>query len=221
MSETDEMILEALRGTAEQHKRSPWEFCQEVWKLMQQKPESEQERSFRVFLQEIDLSILADSGDGNLPQPDEDCFTEADAIADKVLGNLLPKNPQEADFYHTLWEKLCDSLLFSDEAHQIAFLMRLWMDLRIPYFHRDSMGLEMDDAEFQVIFEKILPVLKKAQFLLVVRFRQKTQRTSLLIELANGLADDAERAVFWAFVISRITLSERRIAERDGAKRGA
>lgn len=221
MSQADEMILEALRGVAEQHKRSPWELCQGVWKLMQQQSEAERERYFRVFLQEIDLSVLEESGDGNLPQPDEDCFTEADAIADKVLKNLLLKNPQEADFYHTLWEKFCDSLLFSDEAHQIAFLMRLWMDLRIPYFHRDSMGLKMDDAEFQAIFEKILPVLKKAQFLLVVRFEQKTQRTSLLIELANSLASDAERAVFWAFVISRITLSERRIAERDGAKREA
>lgn len=221
MSKTDVMILESLRDTAKQHNRSPWELCRGVWNLMHQQPEEERERYFSVFLQEIDFSVLADSEDGNLSNPGEDCFTEADSIADRVLQNLLPKNPPEADFYHTLWEKLCDSLLFSDEEHQIAFLMRLWMDLRIPYFHRDSMGLKMEDAEFQAIFEKILPVLKKAQFLLAIRFEQKTQRTSLLMELANGLESDAERAVFWAFVISRITLSEQRIAERGSTKREA
>lgn len=214
-----EQIPDALLETIRANQSSVMNICAGVRDALSELPEPERERWFTCFLSQID------AGDMEIPPENRSILLETEQARDiarltnQILLNLIQSNPPEPDFYHALWLKYCDDLLVPDGEAQSVFLQCLWMDLRIPYFHRGSEGCTMDDDEYREIYQKLKPeTLKKAQFYLSVRFRQKTQRTSLLMDLADSLDSDRERAVFWSFVITRIAASAQMYRKAEQAR---
>lgn len=138
------------------------------------------------------------------------------SLCARILENLIKENVPEEDFYKKLWEKLCDNTLLSDNAAKTAFLTCLFLDARLPYFHLEE-GLSMDNDTFQATFDNIQPQLRKAYFILAAPFKQKTQRASLLLELADELDGD-EKVVFWAIVISYLIGNRSRPQAEQGKK---
>ena len=214
-----EQIPDALLKTILDHQSSVKNICDSVRDALSELPEPERERWFICFLSQID------AGDLEIPPENRSVLLETERarniarLTDQILLNLIQSNPPEPDFYHALWLKYCDDLLVPDGEAQSLFLQCLWMDLRIPYYYRSSEGCTMDDDEYREIYQKLKPeTLKKARFYLSVRFRQKTQRASLLMELADSLDNDRERAVFWSYVITRIAASAQAYRKAEQAR---
>ena len=176
----------------------------------------EQKSYFSVFLSEIYIENLNISDDDRFLSDDvRDRITEdIYSLANRIVANLVRQRLPEESFYENLWEKISDETLLPDKQAQISFLMRLWLDPRIPYYQVGE-GCTMDDDEFSRIRDAVWPAIKKALFILAIPFSQKTQRMSLIMELADGLKDDKEKAVFWAGIMSRLTESSRSSEKSD------
>ena len=215
MEQLPDGLLELIRANSS----SVTQLCAAVRDALAGLPEPEGERWFTCFLRQIDASELEIPPDRRGVLLETEQARDIARLSNQLLLNLIQGNPSEADFYHALWLKYCDGLLMPDGEAQSVFLQCLWMDLRIPYFHRSSEGCTMDDDEYREIYRKLKPeIIRRAQFYLSVRFRQKTQRASLLMDLADSLDSERERAVFWSYVITRIAASAQAYRKAEQAR---
>jgi len=128
-------------------------------------------------------------------------------ILRKIIAEKLPKQ----EFYTKLWEKvIIENGILSEEKEKIFALYFIWKDDRIPYFDVSS-GLKMSNEEFNNIRECKEELLKKASFVLSTNFSQKTQRSSVLLEIIDECENDKERAVILAHSLD---VAEKKVAEK-------
>ena len=212
MNAKKDLLLECIRL----HLNTAWDACEAIWEFILSQSLEEQKSYFSVFLSEIYIENLNISDDDRFLSDDvRDRITEdIYSLANRIVANLVRQRLPEDSFYENLWEKISDETLLPDKQAQISFLMRLWLDPRIPYYQVGE-GCTMDDDEFSRIRDAVWPAIKKALFILAIPFSQKTQRMSLIMELADGLKDDKEKAVFWAGIMSRLTESSRSSEKSD------
>lgn len=205
-------LLECIRS----HTDTAWDVCAAAWEFIQSQSLEDQKPYFTIFLSQIyieDLNIT--DTDKFLPDDVKGKITEdIYSLANRVVANLVRQRLSEESFYDSLWEKISDGTLLPDKQAQISFLTRLWLDPRIPYYQVGE-GCTMDDDEFSRIRDQVWPVIKKAFFILAIPFSQKTQRMSLIMELADGLENDREKAVFWAGIMTRLAESSRPSEKSD------
>ena len=118
----------------------------------------------------------------------------------RIVSNLIDSNIEESAFYSELCTKLGDDTLLSSIEDKAIFLALLWEDPQIPYYQLEE-GRVMDNKQYGTIISKIRDPLDKAFFILNAKLHYKTQRSSLLIKVANTLENEDERIVFWAVLL--------------------
>lgn len=123
-------------------------------------------------------------------------------LGHRILSNLIKKNVTEAEFYDDLWNRLQDDILSADRESKNVLLVRFWVDPRTPYYQLDK-GCTMDNDEFGAAVEAIDAHIKKALFIIHAGLPQKTQKASLLMDLAEEIKNPRERAVFWAVAMEQ------------------
>lgn len=128
-------------------------------------------------------------------------------MVEGIFDKLLSKNMDPEDFYSELWKKtIRDSYIFENDNEKIYALYRIWIDGRIPYFKIGS-GLKMSDEKFSAIIKEKKNEIKKAIFILNSSFSQRTERCSLLVDILDACAEEEEKAVILAQMLS---LTERK-----------
>lgn len=202
-------MRDELLKTVQAHHDTIWDTCTEVWNYISAQKSECREKYFCVFLSQVNLE--------DIENIDIDHYFSKEAISlisndifqleNRIMENLIQQKMTEDEFYQNLWGKICDSTLLPDKKAQTAFLVCLWFDFRIPYY-QVGQGCRMEDEEFAQLCDQIWPTIKKAYFILSIPMAQKTQRASLLMELADGIEDERERIVFWALVIARAMKSK-------------
>lgn len=195
------VLLECINA----HMDDAWSVCTAVWDFILSQSEEEQQSYFSLFLSQIyieDLDI-EDASEFLSDDVRDKISEDIHRLANRVVENLVRQRLPEEIFYKSLWNKIGDPALLPDKMAQISFLTRLWLDTRIPYYQVGD-GCTMEDGEFYRIQDEIWPVIKKAYFILSIPIEQKTQRASLIMNLAAGLKDDREQAVFWAGVMTHL-----------------
>lgn len=197
--------IDELLRVARARQSSLWETCLAVWEFISQKESAEREEYFILFMKQVGIEEVAPE---NIQQYlSKELLTHINSdigsLEERVVDNLLRQKPEEDVFYQKLYEKICDSSLLPDLDAQVAYFACLWLDPRIPYFFLDD-GYMMSNEEYADIRQEIMPALKKADFVLVYPFRQKTQRASHLMAVADSLADERQKTVYWANVIAHI-----------------
>lgn len=204
---------------AKENNSNIWTTCEGVWDFILTLDGDTGEKYFSVFLEQIDVQDMIDIENlQNFLSCDEFLTISPDIsnLANRILENLIPQRVSQEAFYETLWEKIGDTSLLPNRSDQIAFLACLKIDPRIPYYQIGE-GCTMGNEEYGKIVKKIKPDLNRAGFILFAPIRQKTQRASLLMELADGLQDEREKIVFWADVIARSRSISR---EKEPDKKG-
>lgn len=194
-------LLECINA----HMDDAWSVCTAVWDFILSQSEEDRQSYFSLFLSQIYVEEL-DFEDASefLSNDVRDKISEdIHRLVNRVVENLVRQRLPEDVFYQSLWNKICDPALLPDKMAQISFLARLWLDTRIPYYQVGD-GCTMEDDEFYRIQDEIWPIIKKAYFILSIPIKQKTQRASLIMNLAAELKDDRERAVFWAGVMAHL-----------------
>lgn len=126
---------------------------------------------------------------------------EFDSLLDGILNKLLSKHLDKSDFYRELWKNIESDVLFDEEEQKIYALYRIWIDGRIPYFQIGD-GVKMSNEEFRKSIEAVENLIHEIAFILNCKFEQKTERSSLLIDVLNRCKDEKEKAVVLAYIIS-------------------
>ena len=108
---------------------------------------------------------------------------------------LLEKNLSEKEFYDALWLLVYDSTLFPERDSQVLAFCQIWQDPRIPYFYLSD-GLDMEDERFYELSSAISQDIAKARFALYTnKFKSKTTRASVLLELIEKYVDSPEKKI--------------------------
>lgn len=160
----------------------------------------------RSFLEEITVSDLI--GEDlteeflRIPPERQEGLQECLTLENRLVSNLTQSRVSAEEFYRSLWEKINDSTLITDSHGRASFLFFLRIDSRIPYFELDE-GCVMEDERYKELVDKLQPAIAKGSFILSANLKYKTQRASLLMDVANGLESEEERIVFWAVLLGR------------------
>lgn len=145
------------------------------------------------------------------------------SLESRVVSNLAQSRVSVEEFYRSLWEKLNDDTLIADRNGRTAFIFFLRIDSRIPYFELGE-GCVMEDEKYKALVDKIQPAIAKGSFILSANLKYKTQRASLLMDVARELESEEERIVFWAVLLGRFRAVQhlhQQIARLNEGKRAA
>ena len=191
-----------------------YNVCKEIWEFIQKHPKEQQGSYFSAFLSDIYFdTFLIELSHSSSDELKCELPKDIPQLANRIIDNLVQKRLPEEDFYHALYEKMLDSSFLPDLNAQVSFLTSLWISPRIPYYQVEQ-GCTMDDDQFASINQRIEPYLRKAFFILSINIKQRTQRASLLMQLADQIKNEEERVVFWAVIMANIRgKSERRDTE--------
>lgn len=195
-------------------KASLTEVCLEVVeKINEAKENSETQLTiFKTFL------TLFDIGDFSLDAKNTpEIFaakgeTEQDidviiGVVNNVISNLVERKVTEDEFYKSLLDRLQDHGFLQNELRQAIFLQCVWLDNRIPYYQLGEGRHIGNNEEFKRIYKEIEPSLNKGRYIINAKLQYKTQRASLLMEIADSLDTDEQRMVFWASIIDGMRMT--------------
>lgn len=163
-----------------------------------------QYKAFQYFLEN------ADDIDSSESQEADEYFRVAEInqlekkygkLVEGIIDKLISKHLEEDEFYKELWNKIVKTdSEFEKEEEKIFALYKIWEDNRIPYFKLDD-GLKMQNEKFkEIISEKNLEI-KKAAFILNSEYDQRTEKSSLLLELIKSCENEQEMAVLLAVIL--------------------
>lgn len=140
---------------------------------------------------------------------------EYGSLVEGILNKLVLKHLDKTVFYRELWKSVIESdLFFEKEKHKIFALFRIWSDGKIPYF-QISDGMKMSDEEFSKIIKEKEELLHEIVFVMNCKFEQKTELSSILLNILERCKDEKERAVVLAHIIN---CSEIRLFKMKGIK---
>lgn len=195
-------------------KASLTEVCLEVVeKINEAKENSETQLTiFKTFL------TLFDIGDFSLDAKNTpEIFaakgeTEQDidviiGVVNNVISNLVERKVTEDDFYINLLNRLLDHGFLQNELRQAIFLQCVWLDNRIPYYQLGEGRHIGNNEEFKRIYKEIEPSLNKGRYIINAKLQYKTQRASLLMDIADSLDTNEQRMVFWASIIDGMRMT--------------
>ena len=203
---------ETLTRIIQNNPEDLWLLSKDVLKFIYSQDREAQLSVFSLFLKDLDITDFdfPDMNDHfNLSDINYQYFRDISRTEKRILQNLINANVSEDEFYEKLWNKLNDSDLFPNFEDKTALLLSLWLDTRIPYYQLgDSCSMEND--EFKSTIDLLSPQIKKARFIVYSGKEQKTQRTSLLMDVADTITEYKEKVVFWSYIISMIAKIESR-----------
>lgn len=203
-------IIDILKKITDSNLNDFWKLSMEIISFINESEKEEQLDIFTVFLRDIDISeyTLPEYDDHfNLSDEHYKRFLDVSRTSERIIQNLLNTNVTEKIFYEKLWNKFNDQDLFPSSEDKYALLLSLWLDVRIPYYQLGE-SCSMEDDEYEKTMRLLTPELKKAKFIIHSGLQQKTQRTSLLMALADTIPDIRKKTVFWSVVITFISERE-------------
>ena len=132
-----------------------------------------------------------------------------DALLDSSIRVAMNVKMDEDTFYKQLWENIVCNSLFSTEEERLFALYYIMIDKKIPYFTITN-GLAMENKRYQSLMEDYESIIQKIKFILAVKFDQRTQEASNLLDILLAF-DDYDVQVM---LLSRI-VAELRSDRRD------
>ncbi len=203
---TNKVLVEII----EKNLNNLWTLISDILAYIYSQNSDSQLSVFIAFLKNLDYTDFdfPEIDDHfNLSDDEYQTFRDVSRTKTRILQNLINANISEDEFYEKIWNKLNDSDLFPNPEDKTALLLTLWLDTRIPYYQLGE-SCSMENDEYKEIIELLSPKIKKARFIVYSGIEQKTQRTSLLMDVSDTIEDYRQKVVFWSYVISLITKFE-------------
>ncbi len=197
-------IINELRDSINPSSTNLSQACRDIWIFISSQTEEKRPEYLKTFLTDFrsEKDFLKDPPEDfdKLEWGDQQNEEELTDLEKRIVSNLIDSNIEESAFYSELCTKLGDDTLLSSIEDKAIFLALLWEDPQIPYYQLEE-GRVMDNKQYGTIISKIRDPLDKAFFILNAKLHYKTQRSSLLIKVANTLENEDERIVFWAVLL--------------------
>lgn len=118
-----------------------------------------------------------------------------DEVTNDSQGDIEP-----IEFYRRIWEKI-RAFCKNDREYTYALFMLLDSNL-IPY-RKVGVGISMSEEEYAAGLQKLRDtVLEDTRYILKLRYHQKTQYASLLVDRLKLLEDSNLQAIYMATIVN-------------------
>lgn len=181
-------------------------LCSELMSFFEEKGREAGLDYFKTLLQGMSPYDLMDEISPDFFKVDaslKERISELMRLVNTLMEKQIEKRVSEEAFYTDLWARVWDDVVLPTREDRAAFLQILWSDSRIPYFQIGK-GCSIPEDEFKRIVDKIHLALQKGEFIVNANIPYKSQRASLLMEIADSLEEDKERIVFWGLLIGNL-----------------
>lgn len=117
------------------------------------------------------------------------------------LDSVLKDRPSTTKFYKSLHEYLRNCESISNERIRAFFLLSVWINPQIPYIKPIKGTTTITEDDFYRISSEICKSRVKAKSVIFSEYSSRTEESSVLLELLNGLTSQEEKAVLLASII--------------------
>ncbi|WP_455534674.1 hypothetical protein [Roseburia inulinivorans] len=208
MREFDKKFIDKCFAYLECVKGEKYDITAEIFKMI--KEEKEPDSALQYFL------MNANSIESSEEKEAEIFFTVTEIneyekkfgkLVEGIIDKLISQKLEEDEFYSQIWKRIerPDSE-FETEKEKVFALYKIWMNRKVPYF-KLSDGMKMQNEKYKNIATEKMMQVKKASFIVNSEFEQRTEKSSLLLELIEQCESEEEKVVMLALIL---TMSEKR-----------
>ena len=199
---------QALMDILQRVNSSRIDMAVDVYRLILQ--QENQTEALHFFLEEAeDAEMLQEQKDSRYFSKEEleNLKRRYDKLVGGIISNLVLQKLDQQCFYDKLWDVLQNNPLISSEKEKEYVFYRIWIEEMIPYFQLDD-GLQMDNEKFREICKRRRIEIRKAFFVLASSLKQRTETSSLVMQILDSCETQEEKAAVLAQVIA---FAERRM----------
>lgn len=163
--------------------------------------------ALRFFLENADYIDSSDEKEveahytADQLQKYENMYSE---MIEGLLNKLVKSHVSKDQFYEQIWKGIIEEDIIVEERDAKIFaLAKLWSDPRIPYFSV-NVGMKMSNEEFAQIINDKKELFQEATFVLGCKFEQRTESSSLLLDIINRCTNEKEKIVVMAHILDMV-----------------
>ena len=208
MREFDKKFIDKCLAYLECVKGEKYDITAEIFRMI--KEEKEPDSALQYFL------MNANGIESSEEKEAEIFFTVTEIneyekkfgkLVEGIIDKLISQKLEEDEFYSQIWNRIerPDSE-FETEKEKVFALYKIWMNRKVPYF-KLSDGMKMQNEKYKNIATEKMMQVKKASFIVNSEFEQRTEKSSLLLELIEQCESEEEKVVMLALIL---TMSEKR-----------
>mgnify|MGYP007124388115 FL=1 len=210
MRESDKKFIDKCTAYLECVKGEKYDIAAEMFEMI--KEEKEPDSALQYFL------MNADDIDSSKEKEAEVFFTVTEIneyerrigkLVDGIIDKLTSQKVEEDEFYSQIWNRIerADSE-FETKKEKVFALYKIWMSKKVPYF-KLAAGMKMQNEKYKNIAADKIMQIKKASFIVNSEYEQRTEKSSLLLELIQQCDSEEEKVVMLALIL---TITEKRVA---------
>lgn len=195
-------------NAVEENKYCLFDICKACMALLIENADNAQE-GFQYFLNQVQMprynSDEIPEGFFNIEENEIDDPTQMRIreMESQIVKELIFQDVSEKVFYGEIWKRMSDPLLVSDSYQKSYFLLRMWLDSRVPYYQL-GLGVNMSNEAYKKCVQQVNSSYKKMLFAMNAGYPQKTQKASILMKIAEEIPSQEQRIVFWALTLGRL-----------------
>ena len=208
MREFDKKFIDKCLAYLECVKGEKYDITAEIFRMI--KEEKEPDSALQYFL------MKANGIESSEEKEAEIFFTVTEIneyekkfgkLVEGIIDKLISQKLEEDEFYSQIWNRIerPDSE-FETEKEKVFALYKIWMNRKVPYF-KLSDGMKMQNEKYKNIATEKMMQVKKASFIVNSEFEQRTEKSSLLLDLIEQCESEEEKVVMLALIL---TMSEKR-----------
>lgn len=156
--------------------------------------EENPEDALQYFFEHVEEIELNGKFEDALKSIEKVPYKKVNKLVESLIDTIVSDKPDVKAFYRQVWENVTNDALFKDEDRKICAFLCIWMNIKIPYFKLDS-GITMAEEEFLDIVQCRKKDIQKIIYIINSEFSQKTERSSLIIDILSNCDTDKEKAV--------------------------
>ncbi|MGI6250332.1 MAG: hypothetical protein ACOYKD_03100 [Anaerolineaceae bacterium] len=119
---------------------------------------------------------------------------------DQYVDELIKNKVSEQAFYEEIWKHSQDKQFYANDKESAYVIYSLLTSPRCPYFELQQ-GIQMENEEYSRLLSKLTTETQKVRFILASQFNQKTEYSSLLLDLLDSIEDKSERIVLLTTIL--------------------
>ena len=163
------------------------------------------------------ISSLLNHEEDNKPVDEKEEEKEADikflisryrSFAQGIIDLNSDKGLSENEYYEHVWKNLSLMLGEASEDEKGCCLYAILLDKRTPYF-KVSPGMRMSNADYQKEMKRLSDDIDKAQFILNLKTKQKTETASQLLELIENVNSKEGQVVLLSRILAIVQKKKR------------
>lgn len=126
-------------------------------------------------------------------------------VVDAALVSYTRKGLSEGwdreKFYSEFWEFISTNIMWASKEEKAFVLYYIAIDARSPYYNV-GVGLKMSPDDYLQLQDEVFEEIREFRFILALKFQQRTEEASLILNLINQLDTEEKKVVLLSRILA-------------------